>query len=362
MTFVLRDDALAELVDLGDLIDAVRAAHTDLALGRAEQPVPAISPTAGATIVLPMVATSHRLGLTVVKVLTDAPGNSDVPVQQSTLVVLDARTGTRLAVMNGGTGTRMRTAAASAVATDALSRTDSRVLGLVGAGPLAVEHVAAIRAVRAIGEVVVWSRSAARVAEFRRALRRREHADGVPALDVTTALEPRRVVEAADVLCTLTPSRVPVVEGAWFRPGLHVNAVGAPPRPDHREIDSAGMARATVFADSAAVQLQKSGEAVLSVQDGTTTEDDFRQELGAVLAGLTPGRTERDQITLFNSIGIALQDLAFAALALQAGSVETRFRPTLTSPEYRATSVENVSPPAHRSPTPCATTTGLNRQ
>lgn len=344
MTVVLRDDALADLVGLGDLIDAVRTAHTDLALGRAEQPVPAITPTAGATIVLPMVATSHRLGLTVVKVLTDAPGNSDGPTQQSTLVVLDSRTGTRLAVMNGATGTRMRTAAASAVATDALSRTGSRILGLVGAGPLAVEHVAAIRAVRAIDEVVVWSRSAVRVAEFRRALRRREHADGVPPLDVTPAPGPRPVVEAADVLCTLTPSRVPVVEGAWFQPGLHVNAVGAPPRPDHREIDSAGMARATVFVDSTAVQLRKSGEALLSLRDGTTTEDDFRRELGAVLAGLAPGRTGDAQITLFNSVGIALQDLAFAALALQAGPVETQPRPTLTPAESPATFVEHGSP------------------
>ncbi|RSD11674.1 ornithine cyclodeaminase family protein [Amycolatopsis eburnea] len=337
MTFVLRDDALAELVDLGDLIDAVRTAHLDLALGQADQPVPAISPTAGATIVLPMVATSHRLGLTVVKVLTDAPGNTDGPTQQSTLIVLDSRTGTRLAVLNGRTCTRMRTAAASAVATDALSRSDSRVLGLVGAGPLAVEHVAAVRRVRPIDEVVVWSRSAARVAEFRRALRHREHADGVPALDVTPAPEPRLVVEVADVLCTLTPSRVPVVEGAWFRPGLHVNAVGAPPRPDHREIDSAGMARATVFVDSTGIQLQKSGEALLSLQDGTTTEDDFRRELGAALAGLVPGRTGAEQITLFNSVGIALQDLAFAAVALQARSGETQPR-DLSRPGLRSVS------------------------
>lgn len=319
MTTVLQDDALAGLVDLGDLIDAVRTVHSDLALGQAEQPVPAISPTGGTTIVLPMVATSHRLGLTVVKVLTDAPGNrkGDGPTQQSTVVVLDSRTGARLAIMNGGTCTRMRTAAASAVATDALARNDSRVLGLVGAGPLAVEHVAAVRMVRPIDTIVVWSRSASRVAEFRAALRQREHADGVPALDVRTAPGPRHVAEVADVLCTLTPSRVPVVEGAWFRPGQHINAVGAPPRPDHREIDSHGMARATVFVDNADIQLQKSGEVLLSMKDGATTEDDFRCELGSVLARLAPGRTGHEQITLFNSVGIALQDLAFAALALK---------------------------------------------
>ncbi|NKQ52351.1 ornithine cyclodeaminase family protein [Amycolatopsis sp. K13G38] len=325
MTAVPPDDALGGLVDLGDLIDAVRTAHSDLALGRAEQPVPAISGTDAGTIVLPMVATSHRLGLTVVKVLTDAPGNreGDGPVQQSTVVVLDSRTGARLAVMNGGTCTRMRTAAASGVATDALARHDSRVLGLVGAGPLAVEHAAAVRRVRPIDTVVVWSRSASRVTAFRDALRQRERADGVPALEVIAAPGPRQVVEAADVLCTLTPSRSPVVEGAWFRPGQHVNAVGAPPRPDHREIDSHGMARASVFVDSADIQLQKSGEVLLSLKDGATTEDDFRCELGAVLAGLVPGRAGLEQITLFNSVGIALQDLAFAALALKRTSWTT---------------------------------------
>ncbi|SFS65318.1 ornithine cyclodeaminase family protein [Saccharopolyspora flava] len=329
MTAVVQDDALAGLVDLGELIEAVRTAHRDLALGRAAQPVPATSSTEGATIVLPMVATSHRLGLTVVKVLTDAPGNRDAggPVQQSTVVVLDSRTGDRLAVLSGATGTRMRTAAASAVATDALARTDSRVLGLVGAGPLAVEHVAAIRRVRAIDRVVVWSRSSSRVAAFGSLLRQRERADGVPEIEVVALESPRQVVDAADVLCTLTPSRVPIVEGAWLRPGQHVNAVGAPPRPDHREIDSGGMARATVFVDSADVQLHDSGEVLLSLRDGATTEQHFRSELGAVLADLAPGRTGREQITLFNSIGIALQDLAFAALALRIDPAGERGRP-----------------------------------
>lgn len=312
---VLSDDDLTG-VDVRELIAAVRAVHVDLALGRAEQPVPVISPTGPDTVVLPMVATSHRLGLTVVKVLTDARGGGPGPAQQSTVVVLDARTGTRLAVLAGGTCTRMRTAAASAAATDALARPDARILGLVGAGPLAVEHVAALRTVRELDTVAVWSRSADRVDAFRHAVALRAKADDVPEIAMVAAPDPRRVVEGCDVLCTVTPARLPVVEGAWFRPGLHVNAVGAPPRPDHREIDSRGMARATVVVDSTAIQLQKSGEVLESLADGTTTEDHYRTELGDVFAGLHPGRTDRDQITLFNSVGVALQDLAFAALAL----------------------------------------------
>jgi alanine dehydrogenase len=304
-------------VDLGELIDVVRALHVDLALGEADQPVPAIVPTSPSTVLLPMVASSARLGLAVVKVMTDAPDNgaADGPVQQSTVVLLDARTGTRLAVLPGATCTRMRTAATSAVATDALARPASRVLGLIGAGPLAVEHVAALRRVRPLDTVVVWTRTAARLTQFRAELARRDAEDGTDPLAVITAATPRDVVDAADVLCTLTPAREPVVRGEWFHPGLHVNAVGAPPRPDHREIDAAGMAGATVVVDDAAVNRQKSGEVLLALAEGAITEEHVRRDLGQVLAGLAPARTRSDEVTLFNSVGLALQDLAFAALA-----------------------------------------------
>lgn len=315
---ILTDDDLEGLVATDDLIAAIRAVHIDQALGRADQPVPALTPTGPDTVLLPMIATSHRLGLTAIKILTDARtnGRGDGPAQQSTIVLLDARTGTRRAVLTGGRITRERTAAATAVATDALARPDSRILGMIGAGPLAVEHVAALRRVRDLRSVVVWSRSAERVEQFRASVRKREAADGVPAIEIHAAADPRRAVEACDVLCTVTPARTPVVEGAWFHPGLHVNGVGAPPRPDHREIDSAGMARATVVVDSREIQLAKSGEVLLAIADGTTTPEHYATELGDVLAGLAPGRTGTDEITLFNSVGVALQDLAYAALVL----------------------------------------------
>jgi ornithine cyclodeaminase/alanine dehydrogenase len=332
MTTFLHDGDLAGLVDLGELIDTVRTLHVDLALGYATQPVPTIIDTAPSTVLLPMIATSHRLGLTAIKILTDAQDNgpSDGPVQQSTVILLDAATGTRLAVLAGGTCTRMRTAATSAVATDALARTDSRVLGLIGAGPLAVEHVAALRRVRPLDTVVVWSRTPERIRSFRDALGQRDTIDGTAPLELVVAADALGVVGAADVLCTLTPAREPVIRGEWLRPGLHVNAVGAPPRPDHREIDSTGMARATVIVDSTEVQLRKSGEVLLSLRDGTTSEQDFQCELGDVLAGLATARTDPSQITLFNSVGLALQDLAFAALVTgRAG--HTTPPPTLAS-------------------------------
>ncbi|MFJ8056734.1 ornithine cyclodeaminase family protein [Streptomyces sp. NPDC096142] len=319
MTLFLSTTDLDGLVGRAELIDAVRAAFLDLAHGLALQPAPHTFPGAGSTQFLPMTATSHRLGLTVVKVMSDAPGNRPAgqPVQRSTVLVLDARTGERLAVLDGEVGTRMRTAAASAVATDALARPDAHVLGLVGAGRLAIEHVHALREVRAIDTVHVWSRSAATLRTFHHAL------DGL--LDVIESPGPRQVTEAADILCTLTPARHPVVSGEWFRPGLHVNAVGAPPRPDHREIDATGMARATVVVDSTATQLAKSGEALLSIAEGATLPQTFGRELGAVLAGTASGRQLPTDITLFNSVGIALEDLAYAALAIDHARIPDSF-------------------------------------
>ena len=311
MTLLLGSADLTGLVSRAEVIAAVRTAFVDLAEGRAEQPAPAAFPGTGTTQFLPMTATSHRLGLSAVKVMSDAPDNraAGLPTQRSTVLLLDARTGECLAVLDGEVGTRTRTAAASAVATDALARPDARVLGLVGAGRLAIEHVHALREVRALDTVHVWSRSAATLCAFHDAVG--------DVVEVVEAPDPRRVVEAADIVCTLTPARLPVVHGEWFRPGLHVNAVGAPPRPDHREIDSAGMARATVVVDSTPTQLLKSGEAVLSIAEGATTAETFTRELGAVLAELTSGRTDPQQVTLFNSVGIALQDLAYAALAVE---------------------------------------------
>ena len=130
-TRILTDDDLDGLVTTDDLIAALRAVHIDQALGRAEQPVPMLTAAGPDTVLLPMIATSHRLGLTAVKILTDARANgpADGPAQQSTIVALDAHTGARRAVLTGGRITRERTAAATAVATDALARPDSRVLG-----------------------------------------------------------------------------------------------------------------------------------------------------------------------------------------------------------------------------------------
>lgn len=319
MTLFLSAADVDDLLSTKEVIDAVEQAHADLATGLATQPPvttldatdpDGAGPGSGARF-LPMTAISNRHQLAVVKFMADVPGNRGrgLPTQRSMIMVTSTATGECVAVIDGKFPTRDRTAAASAVASRHLARPDSSVLGLVGAGQLAVEHVAYVCAVLPIEQVVVWSRSPATLEAFRTQVA----GEGLP---VTVADTPQDVVAAADVVCTLTPSREPIVKGAWFRPGQHINAVGAPPRPDHREIDSAGLAGATVVVDDHHISIGKSGDSVLALVDGAITTDHLSTELGQVITGQKPGRTSDDQITLYNSVGVAIQDLAIARLLI----------------------------------------------
>lgn len=260
-----------------------------------------------------MSALSDAEELASVKLLADIPANRDhsLPTQRSTIMLVSQLTGETLAILDGKVPTRVRTAAASAVATKLLARPGSTTLGLVGAGALAVAHVEAMLAVLPIENVVVWSRSAETVAAF---------CDEISChgVNITRAANVQEVVQSADVLCTLTPAVEPLVKGEWFRPGLHINAVGSRPRADHREIDSAGMARARVFVDSLATAKAKSGALIIPAAEGVMGFEDIEAELGDVAAGTKAGRLGDEDITLFNSVGIGLQDLAIGRLLYDA--------------------------------------------
>ncbi|MDR3475545.1 MAG: ornithine cyclodeaminase family protein [Devosia sp.] len=314
-TLVLTRSSMDGLASMAEVIARVEAAHADVSRGTASQPSPtALSLASSSAQFLAMPALADRQGLASVKLLADIPDNAarKLPVQRSVLVLVSQETGACVGIIHGQIPTRIRTAAASAVATRHLSRQDSRVLGLVGAGDLAVEHVRALLEVRPIERVLVWSRNAETVARFSAQVGRNS-----PGLVIEAATSPRAVVEASDIVCTLTPSRDPVVEGAWFRPGLHINAVGAPPRADHREIDSAGIGRARVFLDSIGTAMHESGDILLAIADGTVTSEQVANEIGDVITGVIPGRLAADDITLYNSVGLGIQDLAIGELLLE---------------------------------------------
>jgi ornithine cyclodeaminase/alanine dehydrogenase-like protein (mu-crystallin family) len=310
---VLTRSAVASLLNMEEVIGAVEEAHAALACGDAHDLGPAdVAVPSSSALLIPMAAVVSG-GSGGVKLLTDTPGNAgrSRPTQQSTIVVVDTSTGACDAFLDGAMITRYRTAAASAVATKFLARDDADVLGFVGAGALARTHLLAIRAVRPIRRLVVWSRSAKTADGF-------AHHAASQGLLAEVVETPEQVVSSSDILCTLTPSRAPLVRGAWFRPGLHVNAVGAPPRCDHREIDTDGIRRSRVVVDSFGVAAQISGDVLIPLVEGAISEDHFRDELGQVILGERPGRTSTDEITLYNSTGIGTQDIATARLVVSA--------------------------------------------
>jgi len=314
MTLILTRSDLEPLVDLRATVDAVDRAMGDVARGSAVQPAPALMRLPGSESgFLPMAGASATDRLASVKLLADVPANAAAgrPTQRSSLVLVDADTGETLALLDGSVPTRVRTAAASAVASRHLARPESTTLGLVGAGALAVAHVAAMVEVLPIDTVTFWTRSEETSRTFQDAVE--HHGLLVKPLD-----SPRAVVESADVVCTLTPSASPIVSGAWFRPGLHVNAVGARPRPDHREVDTTAMTRSRVFVDHVDTVRAKAGDVVIPVTEGALRFDDLEGELGEVIAGHRSGRRGRDDITLYKSVGIGLQDLAIGRLLLDA--------------------------------------------
>lgn len=316
MTLVLTHSDISALIDRATVYDVVERAHADLSSGSASNPAPAFLPLAGGGAALPMAAAASRYRASAVKMLSDMPFNrgAGLPTQRSTILLMSAETGECTAVLDGRLITAIRTAAASAVASAHLARESSTSLGLIGAGTLAVEHTRAIARVRPVEKVLVWSRSASTVDAFRSRVADLD-------LKVEYAESPRHVVTAADVVCTLTPSKEPIVHGAWFRPGLHLNAVGAPPRADHREIDGAGMGSGRLIVDSRATALTKSGDVLLAIEEGQLTEADIVVELGDVIIDPRLGRCSEDDITVFNSVGIGLQDLA-TAHALVQGAAE----------------------------------------
>ncbi|ALE06967.1 ornithine cyclodeaminase [Arthrobacter sp. ERGS1:01] len=310
MTLILSNSDLAALVDMKATIAAVELAFGDIARGTAHQPAPTSLHLPGSDArFLPMTALADSQQLAAVKMLADIPANRDagLPTQRSTIMLASQLTGETLAILDGRVPTRVRTAAASAVATKHLARPDSRVLGLVGGGALAVEHVDAILAVLPIEEIVVWSRTTTTTDTFRARVARH----GLP---VTVAGTAEEVFATADVACTLTPAIEPVVEGRWFRPGQHINAVGSRPRPEHREIDSWGMTRSRVIVDSLATAAEKSGDLLIPIREGALSLEDVVAELGQVVAGHQTGRRNAADITLFNSVGIGLLDLAIGRL------------------------------------------------
>jgi ornithine cyclodeaminase/alanine dehydrogenase-like protein (mu-crystallin family) len=245
---------------------------------------------------------------TSVKLVTVIPGNAErgMPTVQAVVIWLDAETGRPLALLDGGTLTAMRTGAASGVATRLLARTDAETLGVIGAGGQAEWQVRAVAAARPIRRVLVHSRSPVSRVAFADALAEATGLEVVPAATAEAA------VREADVICCATTSADPVLDAAWVRPGTHVNGIGAF-RLGMVELPPELFARAALVAvDARASSMAEAGDVVAAIEAGLLAERDL-VEIGSIDAGWA-GTRSADDITVFKSVGLAIQDVAAAEL------------------------------------------------
>ncbi len=316
---VIGHEDVIRLLPVRECIDLMADALAGLTRGAAFQPLRSVihlSDGTGSLYTMP--ASIASPAAIAVKMVTVLPRNRRLGLEthQGVVVLFGVETGEPLAVIDAGAITAVRTAAVSALATQVLAREDANDLAVIGTGVQARTHVAAIGMVRAVRRVRAWSPTPERLRSFV------NDAASLVEAPVEAATSAREAVRGADIICCVTSARSPVVEGAWVAPGAHVNAVGAS-TPDARELDTALIARARVYVDRRESALAEAGDVLLPIAEGSVGVEHIRGELGEVLTGGVAGRESPDDITVFKSLGLAVEDVAAAhhvhAAAVRAG-------------------------------------------
>jgi ornithine cyclodeaminase len=300
---VLSRRDVESLLDRRELIDAVAAAMADLSAGRAGAPdrVAAMVPERDALLAA-MPGYVPSLGALTAKLVTLFPRNADgpLPTHQAVLGAFDPETGEPVALMDATALTELRTAAGSALSVRLLAGADARVLAIAGTGVQARAHARAVALVRDLAEIRVAGRDAAKAEAVADELR----AEGLPARSAPSV---EAAVRDAEVVCATTHALEPVIRREWLGPGVHVTSVGY--NPAGRELDAATVADALVVVESRAT-------ALAPPPAGANEITRVDAEIGELVAGTHPGRTSPDQITVYKSVGVAVQDAAAAALVL----------------------------------------------
>jgi ornithine cyclodeaminase len=306
---VLNQQEVTALLPMPACIEVMAATLTALAQGDAILPLRTVirlPDGTGAFAVMPAFLGSPKtIGA---KVITVLPGNHGTAYDshQGAVLLFDADNGSLAAVLDATAITTTRTAAVSAVATRALARENATSLAILGAGVQGYAHLEAMCAVRPITSLRVWSRTTEHAVQLADSARERFH------LSVTVATAAADAVRGADVVCTTTSATEPVLFGEWLSPGTHVNAVGAS-QPSAREIDSVTVVRSRLYVDRRESALREPGDILVPLHDGDIGPEHVVGEIGDVLIQRAPARTNDEEITLFKSLGLAVEDLAAAA-------------------------------------------------
>ncbi|HEV2527822.1 MAG TPA: ornithine cyclodeaminase [Thermomicrobiales bacterium] len=302
------------LVSMSDAIELMATAFGELSAGRAQAPLrTGIHLDASRLDALTMPATvpaARALGVKLVTVAADNPARN-LPLIHATVLIVDPETGQPLGVLDGTSITAMRTGAVSGAATQRLARPDATTLVLFGSGAQAITQALAVGAVRDLKRIVVVGRDQARLDSFAQRLAVRD--ERLAGLVQTTT--DRTAAGDADVICAATTSRVPVFNDADVRPGTHINGVGAY-TPAMQEIPADTVVRALVVVDQVEAALEEAGDLAIPIREGQLSPDAVTVELGQLVNGDHPGRTDDQQVTFFKSVGNAVQDMVVGRRAL----------------------------------------------
>ncbi len=295
-----------------DTIKAVKNAFLQLSLGKAQVPmrtVMNISEREAVTLIMPAyLPLEDRISLKLISLFNKNP-DIGLPLAFSLVILADGKTGMPLAVMEGGVLTALRTGAASGVATSYLARENSRTAAIFGAGVQGRTQLEAICAVRQIQKAYIFDPDRNKTEKFIREMEEKLEIE-------VTVLDSRKVLREADIICTATTSRNPVFSHEEIKEGVHINAIGAY-KPDGREIPGETVAAAKIVVDHLESCLAEAGDLIIPLKEGLIKSEDIYGEIGEIIAGKKPGRISSEEITLFKSVGNAVQDLVAAKIALK---------------------------------------------
>ncbi|HWF78399.1 MAG TPA: ornithine cyclodeaminase family protein [Caulobacteraceae bacterium] len=310
---ILNGRDIAELLPMDACIDLMGRTMAAVSEGRAHFPPRAVTRAAPGGFMAWMPGALDDPACFGVKLLSLFPGNPAAGLSShlGLVVLFEAEHGRPAALLDAAELTAIRTAAVSGLATRLLANPDAGDLAILGAGEQAASHLAAMRAARRVRRVRVWSRTEASARAFAAAQGAKQ------GLEIEVAPTARAAVDGADLVCTVTASREPVLAGDWIAAGAHLNVVGAS-RPDATEIDTAAVVRARYFVDCRASAELEAGDWLRALEAGVVRPDHIAAEIGEVANGTRPGRRSEAEITLFRSLGVAAEDLAAAQYVLEA--------------------------------------------
>ncbi len=311
---ILNPQETRAALPMPELIQAMKEAYAALTLGKAQVPLRSrleIPPHEGTTLLMPAYVQTETEEALAVKIVSLFPGNParGLAFIQAAVLALEPDTGRPLALMDGAVLTARRTGAASGAATDLLARPDSRVAAIFGAGTQARTQLEAVCTVRPIEEAWIYDPDTARLETYLNEMQPQVSAR------LRAAQSPRQAVAEADIICTATTATAPVFEDAALKPGVHINGVGSY-TPQMVELPPETLRRAAVFVDSREAVLAEAGEIIAALREEMLSPEGLT-ELGAVAAGQAPGRRDEAQITVFKSVGVAVQDALATQVALK---------------------------------------------